>query len=110
MCYHGITKGLPVLGFLHVSSHVPFIDPNIVSNTYNIYSPIGRGYGVWSTAQLLHIDYLKTHLGREFNYHEIIDQDNSMVSPIKLKEYTIEKGIDFKPNVLTTLESALKRK
>ena len=38
VCYHCITKGIPLFGALHISSNVPFIRPNIVSNTYQIYS------------------------------------------------------------------------
>ena len=83
-CYHCVTKGLPMIGALHISSNVPFIAPNPVSNGYHKYSPLGRGYGAWSTGQLVQIDYLKTHLGGEFNYKEIIDSNN-MVDPEKLK-------------------------
>ena len=99
VCYHCVTKGLPLAGALHVSSNVPFISPNPLSNEYHKWSPIGRGYGVWSSGQLLQIDYLKTHLGKNFNYHEIIDADK-MVDPTKLKMYaqkkTLENDINFK--------------
>jgi hypothetical protein len=33
VCYHCVTKGLPMVGTLHVSSNVSFIAPNPVSNT-----------------------------------------------------------------------------
>ena len=51
-----------------------------------MYSPIGRGYGVWSSGQLLQIDYMKTQLGGEFDYTKIIDSNN-MIDPYKLEEY-----------------------
>lgn len=95
VCYHCATKGLPLIGALHVSSNVPFISPNPVSNGYHKYSPLGRGYGVWSTGQLLQIDYLKTNLGKNFNYTEIINTDK-MVDPTKLKNYAKNNGIDTK--------------
>jgi hypothetical protein len=95
VCYHCAAKGLPMVGALHISSNVPFIAPNLVSNGYHIYSPFGRGYGAWSTGQLVQIDYLKTHLGGIFDYKEIIDQNN-MVDPSKLKNYSNKHGIDFK--------------
>lgn len=69
----GITKSLPIFGALHVISHVPFIEPNILSNTYHRVSPIGRGYGAHSTRQLLQIDCIKTKLGSNFDYRDIID-------------------------------------
>jgi hypothetical protein len=93
VCYHCVTKGVPMLGALHISSNVPFIAPNPVSNCYHRYSPLGRGYGAWSTGQLVQIDYMKTRLGGEFNYKEIIDQNN-MVDPAKLKNYANKHGID----------------
>nr|WAJ48211.1 hypothetical protein CCFAOBFC_00044 [Haslea ostrearia] len=46
VCYHCATKGIPIFGALHVSSNVPFIAPNSVSNGYHKFSPLGRGYGV----------------------------------------------------------------
>lgn len=92
VCYHCATKGLPLVGALHVSSNVPFISPNPLSNGYHKFSPLGRGYGVWSTGQLLQIDYLRTNLGKSFNYHEIIDADK-MVCPTKLKTYAQNNNI-----------------
>lgn len=95
VCCHCATKGFPMQGALHISSNVPLIAPNPVSNTYHIYSPLGRGYGAWSTGQLVQIDYLKTHLGGEFNYKDIIDQNN-MVNLKKLTNYASSHGIDAK--------------
>lgn len=103
ICYSCVSKGLPVLLGLHVTSHTLYISPNFVSNTYNIYSPIGRGFGVWSSDQLLHIDHLKTHLGKNFNINEIIDE-NKMVDQIKLENYEKKCGLDFKYNFDFDLE------
>jgi len=86
-------KGLVPLGALHMSCNVPFIAPNKVSNFYHMYSPIGRGYGVWSSGQLLQIDHMKTHLGGEFDYTKVIDSNN-MVNPSKLKQYASNNNID----------------
>jgi len=94
------SKGLVPLGALHMSCNVPFIAPNKVSNFYHIYSPLGRGYGVWSSGQLLQIDYLKTQLGGEFNYKKIIDSDN-MVNPAKLQQYA--NGHKIGPTVLNSV-------
>lgn len=79
-------KGLVPLGALHMSCHIPFIEPNEVSNFYHTHSPLGRGYGAWSSCQLLQIDYIKTRLGGEFDYTKIIDSNN-MIDPYKLEEY-----------------------
>nr|UXN44307.1 hypothetical protein [Haslea karadagensis] len=95
LCYHGFTKGVPAMGALHISSNVPFIAPNAVSNEYHKYSPIGRGYGAWSTGQLFQVDYIKTHLGGEFNYKDIVDQNN-MIEPTKLKSYVKNHNLDIK--------------
>lgn len=95
VCYHCVTKGVPIFGALHISSNVPFITPNPVSNGYHKYSFLGRGYGAWSTGQLVQIDYIKTHLGGEFNYKDVVDQ-NSMIDPKKLKTYAINHGIEIK--------------
>ena len=75
--------------------NVPFISPNPVTNCYHKFSPLGRGYGAWSTGQLLQVDYLKTQLGSEFNYKDVVDQ-NEMLSPTKLKSYAKDHGIDVK--------------
>jgi len=85
-------KGLVPLGALHMSCNVPFIAPNKVSNFYQMYSPIGRGYGVWSSGQLLQIDYMKTQLGGEFDYTKVIDSNN-MVNPSKLRQYANDNSI-----------------
>ena len=95
VCYHCATKGAPMVGALHMSSNVPFISPNPVTNCYHKFSPLGRGYGAWSTGQLLQVDYLKTQLGSEFNYKDVVDQ-NEMLSPTKLKSYAKDHGIDVK--------------
>jgi Cytochrome C and Quinol oxidase polypeptide I len=94
VCYHCATKGLPLAGALHISSNVPFIAPNPLSNGYHKYSPLGRGYGVWSTGQLMQIDYIKTHLGSRFDYKQIVDQD-LMVDPGKMKKYVKENGLSL---------------
>ena len=104
VCYHCATKALPLVGALHVSSYVPFISPNPVSNGYHKFSPLGRGYGAYSTEQLLQIDHLKTNLGKNFNYHEIIDTDK-MVDPTKLKTYAQKNGV----NVQTLLDLAISK-
>ena len=86
VCYHCVTKGLSLVGALHVLFNVPFITPNPVSNSYHIYTPLGRGYGAWSSGQLLQIDYIKTNLGSEFNYKEVVDSNN-MLHPNKILSY-----------------------
>jgi len=99
VCYQCV-KGLVPIGALHMSCNVPFIAPNKVSNFYHIYSPLGRGYGVWSSGQLLQIDYIKTQLGGEFDYTKIIDSNN-MVNPAKLKQYA--NGHKIGPTVLNSV-------
>lgn len=98
VCYHCASKGLPMTGALHVSFNVPFISPNPLSDKYYKFSLLRRGYGVWSTGQLLQIDYLKAYLGKNFNYYKIIDIDK-MVDSTKLEIYAqknpLKNGIDF---------------
>lgn len=35
-CYHCITKGVPLVGALHISSNIFIIKPNLISNWYQI--------------------------------------------------------------------------
>lgn len=107
LCYHGATKGLPLMGALHISSNVPFISPNPVSNGYHKYSPLGRGYGAWSSINLVEIDYLKSHLGKKFDYTEVIDT-NRMVDPTKLKDYAKNNSIDIKTFLDSTINTPKK--
>lgn len=93
-------KVLVPIGAFHLSCNVPFIAPNKLSNVYHVYSPMGRGYGVWSSGQLLQIDYLKTQLGGQFDYTKVIDSKN-MVSPAKLRQYA--NGYSISPAVLNSV-------
>jgi hypothetical protein len=45
--------------------------------------------------QLLQIDYMKTQLGSEFNYKEVIDENN-MLDPKKITNYAERNGISTK--------------
>ena len=101
ICYQCVITGLPMYGVWHISSNVLIIPPNSVSNAYHLYTPLGRGYGAWSSEQLLHIDYLKTRMGGSFDYKEIVD-DNKMIDPTKLENYTKKHGFN--------IESVLKKK
>jgi hypothetical protein len=65
-----------------------------MSNTYHRYRPIGQGYEIWSSGQLLQIDYLKTNMGAKFDYHEIID-NHYKVDPAKLKVYSKRNGLNL---------------
>ncbi len=94
VAYHAFMKVGAAVGVIHFSSHVPFFEPNPVSVGYHKYSPLGRGYGTWSTNQLLQIDFLKTKLGSDFNFKEIID-DNKMVNPTKLENYFKKHNLDW---------------
>jgi len=94
VAYHAFIKVGTAVGVVHFSSHVPFFEPNPLSVGYHQYSPLGRGYGTWSTNQLLQIDLLKTKLGSDFNYQEIIDE-NKMVNPTKLENYFKKHNLDW---------------
>jgi len=89
-----VTKGLPLVGTLHVSSNVLFLAPNPVSNSYHIYTSLGRGYEAWSSGQLLHIDYIKTNLGSEFKYKEVVDSNN-MLDPKKILSYAEKHNLNL---------------
>ena len=99
--YYSVVKIIPIFGVLHVSSNVPIISPNPVSNFYHKYTFFGRGYGAWSSGQLIQIDYLKTHLGSKFNYKEIID-DDYMIDPQKLKNYFEKNNLNFTQSLETS--------
>jgi hypothetical protein len=105
LCVNCVTKVGPMLGALHVSSNVPFISPNPISNWYHKHTYFGRGFGAWSTGQLLEVDYMKTRLGGRFEYKEIVDE-NLMIDPDKMERYAKEKGISFD----ATLRSVVKTK
>jgi uncharacterized membrane protein len=95
VCYNCFSKRIPMLGALHVSSNVPFIAPNPVSNWYHKHTYLGRGYGAWSSGPLLQVDYIKTQLGGEFDYQKVIDQ-HKMLDPKKIKEYSEQHNISYK--------------
>jgi hypothetical protein len=67
---------------------------------YHVYSPLGRGFGVHSSGQLLQIDYIKTQIDDKFDYTKIIDSNN-FVNPQKLKQYANGCGID--PDILHSI-------
>ena len=94
LCVNCVTKLGPMAGALHVSSNIPFIAPNPVSNFYHMHTYFGRGYGAWSTGQLLQVDYMKTRLGGNFEYREIVDA-NRMLDPVKMQKYAQENNITF---------------
>ena len=93
-CYHCVTKGVPSLGALHVSSNVPMISPNALSNSYHLWSPLGRGYGAYSSGQLLQVDFLKTKLGSNFDYTQCLDQ-NKFLDPQKVATYAEKSGVNL---------------
>ena len=94
ICYHCVTKGIPVCGALHVSSNVPVISPNPVSNTYHLHSPFGRGYGAYSSMNLVQVDILKGHLGSNFDYSQCVD-GKSFLDPNKLQAYAKKNNISL---------------
>lgn len=85
-------KLVSAVGALHVTSGAPILEPNKLSNTYNIYSPLGRGYGAWSSGQLIQIDCIKTELGGKFDATKVVDS-NGMLDPIKIKQYAKANNI-----------------
>ena len=93
-CYHCVTKGIPSLGALHMSSNVPMISPNPVSNYYHLWSPLGRGYGAYSSGQLFQVDFLKTKLGSNFDYTQCVDQ-NKFLDPQKVATYAEKSGVNL---------------
>jgi hypothetical protein len=95
VCYHCVTKGGVVFLALHTSSNALVFEPNPVSNCYQKYSPVGRGYGAWSSGQLIQIDMLKTQLGGEFNYRQVVDHNN-MLDPKRIKAYCEQHNISYK--------------
>lgn len=93
-CYHCATKAGFALGALHVSSNVMLISPNIVSNSYHKYSPLGRGYSAWGAGQLYQVDWLASNLGEKFDYKQVIDS-NKMLNPQKLTQYSKHHNLDM---------------
>ena len=76
LCYHCVTKSIPTLGVLRMSSNnVPMISPNPVTNYYHLWSPLGRGYGAYSSGQLIQVDYMKTKLRGDFDYTQCLDSN-----------------------------------
>ena len=73
----------------HTSQSVYFIPPNKLSNFYNVYSPLGRGYGAHSCSQLLAADILKGQMGNSFD-PALITDENRIISPSKLSHKYIE--------------------
>ena len=71
LCYHCVTKSIPTLGALRMSSNnVPMISPNPVTNYYHLWSPLSRGY-----IELIQVDYMKTKLGGNFDYTQCLDSN-----------------------------------
>jgi hypothetical protein len=94
-CYHCVTKGIPALGALHMSSNIPMISPNPVTNYYHLWSPLGRGYAAYSSSQLLQVDIIKTNLGDKFDYTQCIDS-NKFLDPQKIATYAKKHKINIK--------------
>jgi len=94
LCYNCATKGIPALGALHMSSNVPMISPNPVTNYYHLYSPLGKGYGAYSSGQLIQVDFLKTQLGGKFDYTECLDS-NRFLDPKKIQIYAQKNNINI---------------
>ena len=89
-------QGMKTCGYLliagtgfHTSQSVYFIPPNKLSNLYNVYSPLGRGYGAHSCSQLIAADILKGQMGNSFD-PKLITDENSIISPTKLSRKYIE--------------------
>jgi len=95
LCHNCLTKAAPALGALHMSSNVPMVSPNPITNQYHLSSPVGRGYGAHSSMQLLQVDLLKTELGGNFDYHQCID-DKKFLHPQKMQAYSQKCGINLK--------------
>jgi hypothetical protein len=53
LCFHCATKVGYMFVALHVSSNIPSITPNSVSNWYHKHTFLGRGFGACSSGQLL---------------------------------------------------------
>ena len=102
-CFHCVSKGIPAFGALHMSANVPMISPNPITNYYHLWSPLGRGYGVYSSGQLLQIDYLKTKLGSNFDYTQCLDK-HKFVDPQKLTTYAGRNNINLNK---TTIDHTL---
>lgn len=59
------------------------------SNFYNVYSPLGRGYGAHSCSQLIAADILKGQMGNSFD-PKLITDNNLIISSSKLARKYIE--------------------
>lgn len=94
LCYHCVTKGIPTLGALHMSSNVPMISPNPITNYYHLWSPLGRGYGAYSSGQLLQVDFMKTKLGGNFDYTQCLDS-NKFLDPQKIAVYAEKNDLNL---------------
>ena len=77
-----------------MSANVPMISPNPVTNWYHLHSPLGRGYGAYSSGQLIQVDFLKTKLGGNFDYTQCIDS-NKFLDPQKMTAYAEKNWINF---------------
>jgi hypothetical protein len=93
-CYHCVTKGIATVGALHMSANVPIISPNSVTNTYHLWSPLGRGYGAHSTGQLIQVDSMKTKLGSQFDYNQCVDKTNYL-DQSKIDAYAKQNNINL---------------
>jgi hypothetical protein len=98
VCYHCISKGVPLVGALHISSNVPLISPNPVSNTYHLYSPLGRGYGSHSSMNLFQADVLKGNLGSNFDSSQCVDETRYL-EPNKIQAYAKKNNINLEPKL-----------
>ena len=90
VCYHCVTKALPALGALHMSSNIPMVSPNPITNYYHLWSPVGRGFGAYSSGQLLQVDFMKTKLGGNFDYTQCLDS-HKFLDPEKIAIYSEKK-------------------
>jgi hypothetical protein len=93
-------KGGTALGALHVSSHALVMEPNAVSNFYNIHTPFGRGYGSESSFLLWKVDWAKGQMEPgEFDYKRVIDEKTRLISNKKLDLYMTEKNVNPYVNI-----------
>jgi len=85
----------------HNALSVYFLPPNLVSNTYHIYSPTGRGYGAYSCSQLIAVDALKGAQGEDFEVASIVNKHKMLDNSLIAKQFE-------KTSTLPTLNAFLK--
>jgi hypothetical protein len=80
-------KGIVGFGLMsHCYASTPVWQASDFANFYNINSPTGTGFGVYSPSQLGKVYLLQEGLGEQFNINEILDE-NKMVKSSLIKKY-----------------------